>query len=219
MVFSETACSKPCIVLRKLIKSLNVPSMCLIDRNGKGEGRRCPDRRAIGKVHRVKGACGKWTRDCTPRSSMGLLKTIRSSLQPDPSVAEVELEVEEETVSSREQCYLRHRIVLNRFLAYTPRRIQSAVDSGRIEKGGHLVSRGMGDHGRKSMSRNPTRGEPPDARVARSACGCNWLRQIPANSIGASSRNVAAPGEEKRRHRSAGRPKTIWLTANLRLFW
>jgi HlyD family secretion protein len=73
------------ILLEKVVKSLTVPSSCLIDRNGKGEG-------AImvvkdGKIHRVNVKVGM---DSGVRAEIvdGLGESDQVVLQPDPSVAE-----------------------------------------------------------------------------------------------------------------------------------
>ncbi len=84
------------IVLEKLIKNLTVPSSCLIDRNGKGEG-------AVlvvndGKVHRVKVHVGMDT-GLHAEIVDGLNENDQVILQPDPSVAEG-TEVQVESVSS-----------------------------------------------------------------------------------------------------------------------
>ena len=52
MASCATACSAgPIILLERLVKNLTVPSSCLIDRNGKGEGAVMVVR--DGKIHRV----------------------------------------------------------------------------------------------------------------------------------------------------------------------
>ena len=84
------------IVLEKLIKNLTVPSSCLIDRNGKGEG-------AVlivkdGKVHRVKVHVGMDT-GLHAEIVDGLSEGEQVILQPDPSVADG-TEVQVESVSS-----------------------------------------------------------------------------------------------------------------------
>jgi HlyD family secretion protein len=73
------------IILEKLIKNLTVPSSCLIDRNGKGEG-------AVlivkdGKVRRVKVHVGMDT-GLLAEIVDGLAESDQVILQPDPSIAE-----------------------------------------------------------------------------------------------------------------------------------
>ena len=86
MASSATACSAgPIILLEKVVKNLTVPSSCLIDRNGKGEG-------AVmvvkdGKIHRVNVHVGM---DTGLRAEIvdGLAENDQVILQPDPSIAE-----------------------------------------------------------------------------------------------------------------------------------
>jgi len=84
------------ILLEKLIKSLTVPSSCLIDRNGKGEGAVLTVR--DGKVHRVNVHVGM---DTGLRAEIidGLAEQDQVILQPDASIAEG-TPVQVETVSA-----------------------------------------------------------------------------------------------------------------------
>jgi HlyD family secretion protein len=84
------------IVLEKLIKNLTVPSSCLIDRNGKGEGAVLIVR--DGKVHRVNVHVGM---DTGLRAEIvdGLADRDQVILQPDPSITEG-TRVDVETVAS-----------------------------------------------------------------------------------------------------------------------
>ncbi len=73
------------ILLEKVVKSLTVPSSCLIDRNGKGEGAVMVVR--DGKIHRVSVKVGM---DTGLRAEIvdGIGENDQVVLQPDPSVAE-----------------------------------------------------------------------------------------------------------------------------------
>jgi HlyD family secretion protein len=73
------------ILLEKVVKNLTVPSSCLIDRNGKGDG-------AVmvvkdGKIHRVNVKVGM---DTGLRAEIvnGLAENDQVIVQPDPSIAE-----------------------------------------------------------------------------------------------------------------------------------
>ena len=85
------------ILLEKIIKNLTVPSSCLIDRNGKGEGAVLVVR--DGKVHRVAVRVGM---DTGLRAEIvnGLAEDDQVILQPDASIAEG-TKVQVETVKSR----------------------------------------------------------------------------------------------------------------------
>ena len=86
MASCVTAClAGPISFLRKSSRILTVPSSCLIDRNGKGEG-------AVivvkdGKIHRVNVHVGM---DTGLRAEIvdGLTDNDQVILQPDPSIAD-----------------------------------------------------------------------------------------------------------------------------------
>jgi len=88
------------ILLEKLIKNLTVPSSCLIDRNGKGEGAVLTVK--DGKVHRVSVHVGM---DTGLRAEIidGLADHDQVILQPDASIAEgTPVQVESVSISSGE---------------------------------------------------------------------------------------------------------------------
>ena len=73
------------ILLEKVVKNLTIPSSCLIDRNGKGDG-------AVmvvtdGKIHRASVKIGM---DTGLRAEIvrGLANNAQVVLQPDPSIAD-----------------------------------------------------------------------------------------------------------------------------------
>jgi HlyD family secretion protein len=88
------------ILLEKVVKSLTVPSSCLIDRNGKGDG-------AVivvkdGKIKRVSVKVGM---DTGLRAEIvdGLAEHDQVILQPDPSIADgTPVQVDSATPSSSE---------------------------------------------------------------------------------------------------------------------
>ncbi|MFI5456171.1 MAG: efflux RND transporter periplasmic adaptor subunit [Isosphaerales bacterium] len=88
------------ILLEKLIKNLTVPSSCLIDRNGKGEGAVLTVKN--GKVHRVSVHVGM---DTGLRAEIidGLADDDQLILQPDASIADgTPVQIESVSISSGE---------------------------------------------------------------------------------------------------------------------
>jgi HlyD family secretion protein len=83
------------ILLEKIVKNLTVPSSCLIDRNGKGDGAVMVVR--DGKIYRVNVKVGM---DTGLRAEIvkGLTEDDQVVIQPDPSMADG-TEVQEEAVS------------------------------------------------------------------------------------------------------------------------
>ena len=73
------------ILLEKVVKSLTVPSSCLIDRNGKGDGAVMVVR--DGKIRRVDVKVGMDT-GLRAEIASGLAENDQVILQPDPSIAE-----------------------------------------------------------------------------------------------------------------------------------
>jgi HlyD family secretion protein len=80
------------ILLEKVVKNLTVPSSCLIDRNGKGDGAVMVIR--DGKIYRVNVKVGM---DTGLRAEIvnGLAENDQVIVQPDPSIADgTEVQVE-----------------------------------------------------------------------------------------------------------------------------